>query len=229
MPSLHQRLCEALTLLGSKPCGTMGKLTAYTLYPGCALSPTSDGKPNRFLVGPSGALRFGHSVTSSLSLTDEPLYQKLLAAAKPQAAKPQAAQPLPATTEPRALHPTVPVTVALSANGIIATTPAGTEVALYPDIRGMQQLRALLEWQQRLQAGHHTQLPPLVTHPATYDPRDFQRVCHCGAEVKPFMERCPGCPGQDGAGKVPVEPHVKRYNSRGKRQVTLEELFEDVE
>jgi hypothetical protein len=45
----------------------------------------------------------------------------------------------------------------------------------------------------------------LVSHPPAPGSSaisDLARVCHCGQLVHEFMEKCPGCPGPQGAGKV---------------------------
>jgi hypothetical protein len=45
----------------------------------------------------------------------------------------------------------------------------------------------------------------LVSHPPAPGSSaisDLARVCHCGKLVHEFMEKCPGCPGPQGAGKV---------------------------
>jgi hypothetical protein len=48
-------------------------------------------------------------------------------------------------------------------------------------------------------------VPTLVTHaqvPPGTPLAALSRVCHCGKPVHEFMEKCEGCPGWQGAGKV---------------------------
>jgi len=112
----------------------------------------------------------------------------------------------------------MPITLTLSNGQLVATTPAGHDLPIPPDMQGLVLLRKLCEWDQRRQ---HSAQPPSPQPIPVYFPSDYTRVCHCGREVTPFMERCDGCPGHAGAGKV---PQVKRYTTSGKRQATLAEL-----
>ena len=46
---------------------------------------------------------------------------------------------------------------------------------------------------------------------------DMVRVCHCGEEIVPFMEKCPDCPGHSGAGKIArTVTRITRFTERGK-------------
>lgn len=48
--------------------------------------------------------------------------------------------------------------------------------------------------------------PPIPSGPAARQAHadtpitDLERLCHCGAPVREFMSKCPGCPGPSGAG-----------------------------
>jgi hypothetical protein len=117
--------------------------------------------------------------------------------------------------------PTVSVSVKLSNGSLVATTPSGKDLPLSFDMKGLLLLKQLCEWDQRQSVRCATKSE--VT--SSYNPLDYSRVCHCGKVVEPFMERCDGCPGHDGAGKIPA---VKKYNAKGQRQASLSDLGWDL-
>lgn len=50
---------------------------------------------------------------------------------------------------------------------------------------------------------------------------DLQRVCHCGKPVHEFMEKCPGCPGPMGAGKVLRAPGARSATTASAEELGL--------
>ena len=105
--------------------------------------------------------------------------------------------------------------------GLVVQTPEGRELKLSPDYVGLKNLLAVAKHARALREGL-----PIFTKPgltpaqlaAAFSPEDYIRACHCGKAVTPFMERCDGCPGASGAGKI------QKFDARGRAVVTLADL-----
>ncbi len=87
--TVQEKLVAALLDLGHGPI----EVRSGYVY---VLEVRRDGKPSKgkFIVGPSGALRFGKSRTNSTSMTDGPAYKRLVAKGEELLATPALTKPI---------------------------------------------------------------------------------------------------------------------------------------